>query len=58
MDVKYKLSKIINKYLIFNVFGYAGYLEEIINLLVNSSAQLRAMCIDNFSNGLVQYISK
>ena len=58
MEIKYKLNKINNKYLIFNVIGYAGYLEEIISLLVNSNTKLRKMSIQNYTNGLVQYITK
>ncbi len=58
MEIKYKLNKINNKYLIFNIIGYAGYIEEIISLLANSNTKLRNMCIHNYTNGIVQYIRK
>lgn len=44
---KVKLSKIINKYLIFEIFSFAGTRQFIINFPGNASKRMRSLIVEN-----------
>jgi hypothetical protein len=41
MTAKYRFGRLVSKYIIFDIFGHAGYREEIGSLLMRASRSLR-----------------